>query len=270
MENNQLKSFKDLKVWQKSLDLSVLIYKITEKFPKEEMYGLISQMRRAAVSIPSNIAEGFKRNHKKEKLQFYNIAYSSDAELESQIEVAKNLKFLSLEDYQNSLSLLTEVSKMINGLIKSLNSKSFILNSNIGVATLPIVFVLAFFLLAVIVSIAAISFNESVVSQGAVYGSRALFFAEAGARDALIRISRNKNYSCSLPSTGCYQIDFTENGCSNNEGCAKITVSAEMSPKIIVSEGRIKNNIRKVQVNVFFDALQNGEITDIQWQEITE
>jgi len=139
-----------------------------------------------------------------------------------------------------------------------------------GVATLPIVFVLAFFLLAVIVSIAAISFNESVVAQGAVFGSRALFYAEAGARDALIRISRNKNYSCPSPSTGCYQIDFTENGCSNNEGCAKITVSAEVSPKIVVSEGRIKNNIRKVRVEVIFDGQQNGEIQSVNWREIVD
>ncbi|MBI4812410.1 hypothetical protein HY798_03160 [Candidatus Falkowbacteria bacterium] len=134
---------------------------------------------------------------------------------------------------------------------------------------MPIVFVLAFFLLAVIVSIAAISFNESVVSQGAVYGSRALFFAEAGARDSLIRISRNKNYSCPLPSTGCYQIDFTENGCSNNEGCAKITVSAATSPKVIVSEGRVKANIRKVQVSVTFDDSANGQIQSVNWQEVT-
>ena len=85
------KSFKDLLVWQKARDLAVLIYKITDKFPKSEMYGLANQMRRAAISIPSNIAEGYHRFHPKEKRHFLIIAFGSGSELESQIEVAKIL-----------------------------------------------------------------------------------------------------------------------------------------------------------------------------------
>ena len=130
MENKSLKSFKDLNVWQKASELAVLVYKITEKFPHSETYGIINQMRRAVISISSNLAEGFKRSHRKEKLQFYNVAYGSAAELESQIEISNKLQFLSEKDYQKLIEAVTEVSKMINGLIKSLNSKSYILNSD--------------------------------------------------------------------------------------------------------------------------------------------
>jgi len=132
MENNrqQLKSFKDLQVWQKAADLASLIYKITENFPNSELYGLTSQMRRAAVSVSSNLAEGFKRSHKKEKLQFYNIAYGSTAELESQVEIALRLNFLNGEDCQKLNLSLIEIGKMIDGLVKSTNghTKSYILN----------------------------------------------------------------------------------------------------------------------------------------------
>lgn len=132
MENNkQLKSFKDLVVWQKAVDLAMLVYSITERFPKSEFYGITNQMRRSAVSISSNIAEGFKRNHKKEKSQFYNVAYGSVAELESQIEVSRKLNFLDDQNYQSLVSLVVEIGKMLDGLIKSANKspRSYLLNS---------------------------------------------------------------------------------------------------------------------------------------------
>ena len=121
--NNKLQSFKDLKVWQKAVDLVVVVYEVTEKFPSSELYGITNQMRRAALSVSSNFAEGFKRNHKKEKLQFYNVAYSSLAELDSQVEVAKKLNFLSVENYQKLNLALIELSKMTDAFIKSANSK---------------------------------------------------------------------------------------------------------------------------------------------------
>lgn len=131
MENRQLKSFKDLSVWQKAVDLAAFVYSITEKFPRAELYGITNQMRRSAVSVSSNIAEGFKRNHTKEKLQFYNVAYGSIAELESQIEVSYKLNFLNNEDYQKLNLAVVEIGKMTDGLIKSVNTnfpKSYILN----------------------------------------------------------------------------------------------------------------------------------------------
>ena len=85
------KSFRDLIVWQKSRDLAVLTYKLTEKFPQSEIYGLTSQMRRAVISISSNIAESYHRFHKKEKNQFLAIAFGSGSELESQVDISKVL-----------------------------------------------------------------------------------------------------------------------------------------------------------------------------------
>jgi len=110
------KSFKDLIVWQKSRDLAVLIYKLTENFPKSELYGLTSQMRRAVISISSNIAESYHRFHYKEKRQFLSISFGSGSELESQIEIAKVL-FPNL-DYKKTEELLLEVMKILNKFLK--------------------------------------------------------------------------------------------------------------------------------------------------------
>ena len=94
MENgNTIYSYRDLIVWQKSVELVVAIYKLTEKFPSVEVYGLTSQMRRAVISIPSNIAEGRKRGTRKDFRPFLVVAYSSGAELETQLEIAKKLPF---------------------------------------------------------------------------------------------------------------------------------------------------------------------------------
>ncbi len=106
------KSFKDLIVWQKSRDLAVAVYKLTENFPKSEIYGLVNQMRRAAVSISSNIAESYHRFHQKEKRQFLMISFGSGSELESQIEIAKAL-YPNL-DYAKIEELLLETMKILN------------------------------------------------------------------------------------------------------------------------------------------------------------
>ncbi len=119
----RIESYKDLVVWQKSMDLVVEIYSLTKLFPKEETYGLISQMRRAALAIPSNIAEGYRRKHIKEYLQFLYIANGSASELETQICVAKNLDDTKNLDYSKVDSLLLEVLKMLNVLISKLETK---------------------------------------------------------------------------------------------------------------------------------------------------
>lgn len=124
MEKESLKSFRDLIVWQKASNLAVVVYKNTEKFPHSEAYGLSNQMRRAVISISSNIAEGFKRNHIKEKIQFYNIAYGSSAELESQTEISKKLNYFNEATYKELSNLISEISKMLDGLIKSVRQNS--------------------------------------------------------------------------------------------------------------------------------------------------
>jgi four helix bundle protein len=107
--------YKDLVVWQKAMDLVVLVYQLTESFPKTEMYGLVSQMRRSAVSIPSNIAEGKTRSTKKDYRYFILNAYSSGAELETQVLISKRLMFIKV-DVIKLESLLDEVMRMLNSL----------------------------------------------------------------------------------------------------------------------------------------------------------
>lgn len=113
-------NFKELLVWQKSIDFVTKMYKATEVFPKDEMYGLASQIRRASVSIPSNIAEGNSRRSKPDYLQFLKIARGSCAELETQLIISKNLGFLNEADYLKLNIDIIEISKMLNGLINSL------------------------------------------------------------------------------------------------------------------------------------------------------
>ena len=115
-----VQNYQQLTVWQKAMKLVVTIYQLTELFPKTEIYGLTSQMRRAAVSIPSNIAEGSRRGTRKDYRQFVLNAYGSGAELETQIEIAKQLGFAKEYNYTQVSSLLDEVMRMLNGLEKSL------------------------------------------------------------------------------------------------------------------------------------------------------
>ena len=115
-------SFRDLTVWQKSMDLVTLVYQLTEKFPSDERFGLTSQMRRAVVSIPSNIAEGRRRGTSREYRQFLQIAYGSGGELETQLEIGLRLTFLKENDYQKADNLLREVMKMLNSLMMKVSS----------------------------------------------------------------------------------------------------------------------------------------------------
>ena len=117
-----VQDYKSLIVWQKALKLVICTYELTEHFPKSEMYGLVSQMRRASVSIPSNIAEGSRRSSRKDFRQFILNAYGSGAELETQIEIAKLLPFGKNLQYIEIDGLLNEVMRMLNGLQDSLSS----------------------------------------------------------------------------------------------------------------------------------------------------
>jgi four helix bundle protein len=118
-----LKSYQDLIVWQKSMILAKKVYLLTENFPKCEIYGLVSQMRRASVAIPSNIAEGYGRKSSKEYVQFYRIAYGSALELETQLILSTDLGFLREEECKDIQVLLTEVQKMLYVMIRRLNSE---------------------------------------------------------------------------------------------------------------------------------------------------
>ena len=116
-----INSYKDLIVWQKAMELVVEIYKLTESFPKEELYGLTSQIRRSVISIPSNIAEGSRRVSRKDFRNFLMIAYGSGAELETQIEIAKKLAFTRMSEFTAVDNLLCEVMKILNKMTHNLN-----------------------------------------------------------------------------------------------------------------------------------------------------
>ena len=117
-------SYRDLIAWQKSIEVVISIYALTEQFPKSELYGLTSQMRRAAVSIPSNIAEGRRRGSRKDFRNFLLIALGSGSELETQLEITKRLPFGRQLDYQKIESLPGEVMRMLNKMISRLQAIS--------------------------------------------------------------------------------------------------------------------------------------------------
>jgi len=117
---NTIKSFRDLKIWKEGIELVKRVYLVTEEFPKEEQYGLSSQMRRASVSIPSNVAEGFRRKHNKEYKQFLNIALGSCAELETQLVIARELKYIDENQEKDTIELIYYICKMIVNLKKKL------------------------------------------------------------------------------------------------------------------------------------------------------
>lgn len=118
-EKEKIKTFTDLRVWQEGHKLVVEIYKITQSFPKEEIFGLTSQIRRCVVSITSNIAEGFSRQSFKEKVQFYSISLGSVTELQNQLLIAQDLGFITNNDFSKLADQTITIHKMTNGLIKS-------------------------------------------------------------------------------------------------------------------------------------------------------
>ncbi len=116
-------SYRDLLAWQKAMELITQIYRVSQKFPSEELYGIVSQMRRAAISIPSNIAEGQGRLTKGEFIQFLGIARGSLLELETQILVAQNLNYLDEPTLKNLLELTSEVGRLVNGLLGAIKKR---------------------------------------------------------------------------------------------------------------------------------------------------
>ena len=118
-----IQSYKDLLIWQKGVALVKSVYLLCEQLPKEEVYGLQSQMKRAAISIPSNIAEGYGRNYTQNYVQFLRIARGSLLELETQLIISKELKLVGNKLYQKVQGLITEENKMLNAFIKSISKE---------------------------------------------------------------------------------------------------------------------------------------------------
>ena len=118
--NGKIKTYRDLEIWKHGIELVKDIYEITNNFPKHEVYGLSSQMRRSAISIPSNVAEGFRRFHNKDYARFLHIALGSCAELETQITIAKELKYIPKESETKLLEKIDHICRMITNLLKKL------------------------------------------------------------------------------------------------------------------------------------------------------
>ncbi len=119
----KIQTFKDLIAWQEGHKLVLMIYDATKKFPKTETYGLVDQMRRASVSITSNIAEGFSRQSYKDKTQFYVMAAGSITELQNQLAISQDVKYLDKKEANDILEQSMKTHKILNGLIRSSRSK---------------------------------------------------------------------------------------------------------------------------------------------------
>lgn len=116
-----MKSYRDLIVWQKSVKMVTLVYTVLKSFPNDERFALVSQIKRSAVSIPSNIAEGYGRNYTKDYCRFLQISRGSLYEMQTQLEIAINLEFIDVNQLKEIKSLSIEVEKMLNTLIKKLS-----------------------------------------------------------------------------------------------------------------------------------------------------
>jgi len=124
VQHTKISSYKDLIVWRKSMELVKAVYELTDQLPSDERFGLISQMRRSAVSIPSNIAEGRRRGTRKDFLSFLRIAYGSGAELETQINILKILPKTAFLNTENTEVLLIEIMKMLNAMLQKMNPQN--------------------------------------------------------------------------------------------------------------------------------------------------
>ncbi len=119
-----METHKDLRVWQQSIEMVTSIYKMTKNFPKDEFFGLVSQMRRAAISIPSNIAEGYARGTDKEKLHFLRISSGSISEIETQMILSLNLEYIGQETYEKLSNQITSLWRQLNALITSVKTRN--------------------------------------------------------------------------------------------------------------------------------------------------
>jgi four helix bundle protein len=122
-QTERVNSYRDLIVWQRGMDIAASVYQMTESYPKDQLYGLRNQMQRAAVSIPSNIAEGHERDSTKEYLHFISISLGSLAELETQILLSERLNYLKPEDAKQLLALADEIGRMLRAIQRRLKAK---------------------------------------------------------------------------------------------------------------------------------------------------
>lgn len=224
---NKIQSFKDLVVYQQGHKLVVIIYDVTKLFPKSEAYGLVSQMQRSAVSITSNIAEGFSRQSLKEKNQFFSTARGSLTELESQLLVAKDVGYLSEENFKPISNQIISVHKLLNAFISKTKtlapySKFHIPNSNKGFTLIELI--VSIFILVTLSSFVMVNYRQgekkrkvALAADGVINAVRlAQTYALAGKQiEATSCVNRSaKSYRINFDASATYII-YAEDNCSN-------------------------------------------------------
>jgi four helix bundle protein len=234
----------DLIVWQKAMDLVVLIYDLTKEYPKNELYGLVSQMRRCAVSIPCNIAEGKRRDSRKDYRRFLTIAYGSGAELETQIEISKRLDYVTDKELKKISDLHTEVMKMLNTLIQKLESdpqnpppathhlppKGFIL--------LLSVLIVGAVALGIALSAVLLSTDSHRTSLAILQSNQARSLADACAEQALEAIRVDDGF------TGTGNLTLGQGSCSYT------VTDLGGENRNVESTGTVANVTRRVELNI--------------------
>ncbi|GEM_PF-113468 len=257
-ETSKIKSFTDLDAWKEGHILVLKIYEITKSFPKEEMFGLIMQMRRCVVSITSNIAEGFSRQSYKEKIQFYSIAQGSVTELQNQLVIARDVSFISNERFQELAKQSVKVHKIINGLIKSSrshNSQFLIPYSNNGYIALITVLVTGAVGVAIAVSLLLLGLGSSRTSFSLEQSNQAKALANACSEEALQQIRD------STPFTGTGNLTLGQGTCT-------YTVTSQGGQnRTITSSGTVGTILRKVKI-ILDKITPNINITS--WQEVAD
>src|SRR3989338_3985470 len=207
MGNEKIQSYKDLQTWKSGHELVLQLYKITKQFPKEEQFGLVSQIRRAAVSITSNIAEGFSRRFPKDKAHFYSIAKGSLTEVDSQILIAKDVGYIDDKDFNQIVKQIEVVGRLLTGLLRATQYSKFnIQNSQQGFSLVEIILSTAVFVLLVTALVGAYLYGQEATALSG-NRARATMLAEEGLEAA--RNIRDANFS--NLSDGAYGLTTTSN-----------------------------------------------------------
>ena len=242
--STQIKKHQDLIVWQKAMDLVILTYGLTEKFPGHEKFGLVSQMRRSSISIPCNIAEGKRRGSRKDYGRFLTISYGSGAELETQIEISKRLGYITTEEQDDILKLQQEVMKMLSTIIKKLKSNSQNLQpptSNLqpkGFILLLSVLVVGTVALGIALSAVLLSTDSHRTSLAVLQSNQARALADACAEQALEAIRTDDGF------TGTGNLTLGEGSCSYT-----VTDLGDEN-RNIESTATVDNITRRVEVGI--------------------
>jgi len=274
-ETDKIKSFKDLNAWKEAHKLVIQIYKITSSFPQVEQFALVNQLRRAVVSITSNIAEGFSRASFKEKIQFYSMSLGSLTEVENQILVAKDVGYINQEEFIALQNQIIICNKLMNGLIKksrtlSIHTSYFkIHNSESGFITMLGALILMSVGLVVSVSVLLIGIGETKTALAIKQANQAIALANACSEEALQVVYTNAE-SGQLPPGLPYS-----NGLTLGAGTCNYTISQVSGNDLkITATGTVESTIRKNQVLLTVTLYSEGppvvsaSISVTSWQEV--